>query len=276
MVSRVRGIHFSFFIALLLIAAPGFGRGLVVSPTQLGLVGKGGTIAMGVLTVASSRAEDNDVRVAIRDFTRGEDGRLKIAEADSPSHPRSCKEWLTVDRSSFVSPSSGRVELPVRARIPDLASGSYWAAILVASAAPPRSSEQGYGLQIVPQIAIPIIVTVSGTEHRDVRLISVRALRNADGAITAEALVENRGNAAVILNGAMSIDERNEELVSSDIPTTVSLPDSRSRIVTKLNYADSIDGKSVHAILRYGPKASDVLDGSGRIETVAMEAARSQ
>src|SRR6266545_7465360 len=220
--------RFSFFIALLLIAAPGFGRGLVVSPTQLGLVGKGGTVAIGVLTVASSRAEENDVRVAIRDFTRGEDGQLKIAEADSPSHSRSCKGWLTVDRSSFVSPSGGRVELPVRARIPEGASGSYWAAILVASAAPPRSSAQGYGVQIVPQIAIPIIVTVSGTEQRDLHLISVRASRISDGTITAEALVENRGNVAVILNGAVSIDEQNEELASSDVPTTVSLPGSRS------------------------------------------------
>jgi hypothetical protein len=257
---------FVSFVALLF-AAHAESRGLVVSPAQLGISAKAGETATGVITVSSSRPEENQVRVTIVDFARSEDGRLQLLSGAKP--PRSSKDWLTATQNSFVSPNAGSVTVGVRARVPADASGSYWAALVLSSVPPARGPRKNIGMELVPQIAIPIIVTVTGTEKRDIRLLETGARRVSDSSIEPYLVVENRGNAAVMLSGAFTIDRNEgtdvEELADTELPVTLSLPGARSRIAAKLSWTGAVDGLNVHAIVRYGPTPADIAEISGPI-----------
>ncbi len=244
-------------------------RGVVASPVQLGLVGQPGATVSDVILVASPREESNSIRAGLADFVKDEDGR---ARAPVPGdNLRSCSAWLTIDKAEFTTPERGRVELRVTARIPPDATGTYWATVELQALPPAGGSQKGMAVAIVPSVAVPVIVSVAGTEQRAVTVAGPVEVSVLEGAVEASVLIENSGNAAVIINGAFSLEQKSGdsgeavEVASADVSPVTSLPGSRLRVRTKVPWSGSLDGLSAHAYLRYGPGIAEGLTASASL-----------
>ncbi len=243
-------------------------RGLVVSPTQLGLVGKPGSSVAGTIVVGSSRAESNQVRVTLLDFSRDEDGR--VVERALGGEPRSCRSWLEADRTEFTSPETGRVEMRITARIPANASGSYWALAALESLPPKPKLGMGMAIQMVPRVVVPIIVTVSGTERRLVKIGGVSATK-VEGGVDTVCEIENTGNTAVLVSGAFTLERASgsgpaEEVAEAPVTAVTSLPGLKLRIKKTLAFPLPNSAYTVRAILRYGPDPADVTESAATID----------
>jgi len=250
---------------LLLIATRLDARGLVVSPAQLGIIGTAGARASGTISVSSSRQEQTQVRISIADFTRDLDGKLVEVKPDQAT--RSCKAWLEVEQREFTSPASGSVPLVVSARIPPNATGSYWAVVNLEAVPQPSSfaPRRSIGVQIVPRIAVPIIITVGGTEKISVTTLSIDLAPSTDPEGTeAAVVVENDGNTAVLLTGALALERPakpdSEEVASVDVGPVTSLPGSKVKLKGVIPFTGSTAGLQAHAYLRFGPGAEQTLE----------------
>jgi hypothetical protein len=85
-------------------------------------------------------------------------------------------------------------------------------------------------------------------------------------------LVENSGNAAVILNGAFALEKpsgrpgETVEVASADVSPVTSLPGTKLRVRANVPWAGGLDGLTLHAYLRYGPGAEETLTASATLE----------
>jgi hypothetical protein len=229
-------------------------RGLVVSPAQLLIAGKAGDTISAAIYIASSQERQSKVQATLIDFLKDEQGNFQ--EFKSNDHFRSNRTWLEVDRTEFITPKNGRIPLRVTARIPKNASGSYWAAVTIKSGQMPR-------------ISIPVVVTVQGTEQPDVAFSAPEVVQSANGLLECQSVVENKGNTAVLIRGAFSLEkqissEETEELQIAEVGPVTSLPGTRMKIKANLNWAESMDGLQVNSYLRYGPGARDIAIATGR------------
>jgi hypothetical protein len=243
---------------------------VVATPVQLGLVGRPGATVSDVIRVASPREEPNFIQASLVDFTKDEEGRTE--PPPTGGEPRSCRPWLEVDKTDFATPERGRVELRVTARIPADATGSYWTLVQLEAVPPPRASDKGMAVAIVPSVAIPVIVTVLGTERRALALAGTVQASGSEGALACSVLVENRGNAAVILNGAFALERPSGrpgeavEVASADVSPVTSLPGTKLRVRANVPWAGGLDELTLHAYLRYGPGAEETLTASATLE----------
>jgi hypothetical protein len=226
--------------------------GLVVSPEQLLIAGKAGdTISAGIY-IASSKGSQSKVQVNLIDFLKDEQGNFQ----EHNDHFRSSRIWLETDRTELITPQNGRIQLRVTARIPKDASGSYWAAVSITSGQMQR-------------ILIPVVATVQGTEQPDVAFSAPEVVQSANGLLECQSIVENKGNTAVLIRGAFSLEkqissEDTEELQIAEVGPVTSLPGTKMKIKANLNWAESMDGLQVNSYLRYGPGAGDIAIAKGR------------
>jgi hypothetical protein len=254
--------------ATLLCSGGVFGRGLVVSPSQLGLVGAAGSTVSDAIYVSSSREEKNNIRVEVTDFIRDENGEVR--EVSAAEAKRSCSAWIEVDQDSFTSPETGRVELRVTAKIPKEAEGSYWALVSFRSLPPTHPPGQANAVRIIPRIAVPVIVTVAGTEKRDLK-ISALHVTSGRGGFDAEAAVVNDGNVAVLFSGAFTLESGGAngdvtELAEAPVETSTSLPGTTTRVREHLNWNGDTAGLRLGAILRFGPGPAEVAEAGVPID----------
>jgi len=262
-----------FFLALtsaLVVRLVG-ARGLVVTPTQLGLVGKPGATVSGVIRVGAAREEKTAVKVTVTDFTKDEDGQLR--ENPPSGVARSCRNWLRVDQENFFAPGGGMAELRVTARIPADAQGSYWALVGLEVPPPPRKPGAGtLGIAVVPRVAVGVFVTADGTVKRQVRVAAITAHKKADEPVEVVATIENAGNAAVLVSGSFTLERPGTkgadtvELASKDVGPVTSLPGNRLRLRAKLDWTGSVADLQVHSYLRYGPEPEDGAESATSIE----------
>ena len=270
--SKGRFARVGLFLFSILAVSPAHGRGLLVSPTQLGLVGKAGQTTTGTIYVSSSREEKNQVSVTIADFMRDESG----AVVDAKGHSRSCMSWLDVDRASLESPEAGRVEVTVSARIPKEATGSYWAIVYLSSTPPPRSQTAPMSMRVVPRIGIPVVVTVEGTAKPKMKVIETKATHTDDG-VDIYSILENTGNSASLVSGAFALERSTakpaepEEITSKDVGPYTSLPGTRLKIKHHIEFKGSLAGVQAHAYLRYGGGAEDSAEAAVAIEEASKK-----
>ncbi len=262
-------------IALLPIAT--YGAGMVITPVQLGLVGAAGSTVRGVINVSSPRPQENRIRITFGDYLIDDRGhRTEVSPANAPA--RSCRAWLEVDQDQFVSPEQGKVPVVVSAHIPANASGSYWAEVYFQIVpAPPSFTPAGraplVGVQVLPRISIPVIVTVQGTEKYAMKIEKLDAAKTEDG-IETSVIVQNTGNAAAMISGALAVErpsttDASEELASKDIEPVTSYPGAKR--VIKLNLPLKIvDAASadLHAYFRYGPGKDQAMEASSKLQAL--------
>ncbi len=267
-----------FLLAFITILVPvvGYGAGMVISPVQLGLVGPPRSTVSGVINVSSPRPQENTVRVTFGDYTIDEEGkRTEVSAGDAGG--RSCLTWLDVDQHQFVSPERGLVAVVISAKIPADASGSYWAEAYFQSVPPPPSFAPGgrapsVGVRILPRIGIPIIVTAKGTETYGLKVNKLDAFRTSEGFQTS-VLLENTGNAAVLVSGAVALERPSpsnvpEELASKDVELVTSYPGAK-RLIKVLLPAQTVDASTeLHAYLQFGPGPERAVEAAAKMQAL--------
>jgi hypothetical protein len=254
-----------------LAASSALGRGLIVSPVQVGLNGDPGSSVSAVISVASSRSESTQVEASLGDFVKDEDGDLR--EVGPQANPRSCRSWLSLDRSDFATPETGRIAVKVSAAIPSDVTGSYWALVAFKVVPVPRGQGMGPGVTISPRVVIPVVVTVGGTETRQVEIKQATARRvSAENAIECTAVVENTGNSAVLIRGAFSLERPGEkaedtlELGLAEVGPLTSLPGSKLKVKSTIPWKLGVAGLVIQSYLRFGPGEADAAEFSTSIE----------
>lgn len=261
----------ALFLLLTPLAAPA--RGILASPVQLGLTAPPGGAASDVVKVSSSKEESNRIRALLLDFTKDEMGRIRVLE--DGQNPRSCKGWLSLDRVDFLTPERGSVEVRVTAHVPPDARGSYWALLALEVMPPPRSEGSGTGVVFIPRVAIPVIVTAAGTEERSLQVEGFRAAYNG-AEVVAELSVRNTGNAALLLQGAFTVEKPApegsvpEEVASAEPDPSTAYPGATLRIRGKVNLPLPQPGLSAHAYFRYGPEPSQAVEASSEVEGLPL------
>ena len=263
---------FSLLLAIAALSTPAFAAGIVITPVQLGLAGAAGSTVSGVINVSTPRVQDNRIRVTFGDYVIDDQGaRTEVAAAGT----RSCGKWLEVDQDQFMSPERGSVPIVITARIPRDAAGSYWAAAYFEVLPKPpsfdpakRADRPALGMQAVPRIGVPVIVTVTGTEKYETKVQTISA-RRVDQGIEANVVVQNTGNAAVLLSGAIALErgssDVSEEIASRDIESVTSYPGSNRILKVVFPAVEPTDGLDVHAYLRYGPGPQQAVEGVARL-----------
>ncbi len=227
---------------------------LTVSPEQLLITAKAGDTVPGAIYVASSHARQKKIQVSIIDFLKDEQGNFQ--EFKYNDHLRSGRTWLEVDQTEFITPQDGQIQLRVTARIPIGASGSYWAAIDIASGQ-------------VSLASIPVVITVQGTEQPDLVISAPEVVRLANGVLECHSFVENKGNTAVLIRGAFTLEkhvssENTEGWQIAEVGPLTSLPGTKMKIKGSLNWAESLDGLQVNSYLRYGARPGDIAIAKGK------------
>lgn len=263
-------------LALALLPLPAGAAGIVISPVQLGLVGAPGTTVSGVINVSSPRPQENRIEVSFGDYAVDAAGKRDEVTNAQPG-ARSCRNWLDVEQNQFVSPERGTVPVVITAHIPANASGSYWAAVYFAVVPTPPSFDPSVkkpviGLQMLPRIGVPVIVTVKGTEKFEIKVAKISAKRT-DAGLDVSVVVRNTGNAAVMISGALALERGSsnvpEELASKDIDAVTSYPGSDRVIRTTLPPVAANDGSvDLHAYLRYGRAAGQSVEASSRLAAI--------
>jgi hypothetical protein len=258
----------------LVLAGRADGRGLLVSPSQVGLAGEPGTTVSETIYVSSSREEKNFVQVGISDFTRDENGQVR--EIAAAGAPRSCREWLEVDRMNFTSPEQGRIQLTVRGRIPQGAAGSYWALVTLKSIPPPRQGGSGHGFRVVPRVAIPVIITALSGEERTMKISELKVVSATPRELSVEAILENHGNVAVLFNGAFTLNStdangRLTELAEAPVDMAMSLPGTRSRVRGTIAWDGTLDGLRLQSIFRFGPDQKDIVEAGVNVDAERID-----
>jgi hypothetical protein len=264
-----RNVSLLYASAFLITAGHAFARGMLVTPVQAGLTGAAGTTVTTTVTVSSARPEDTQIRATVTDFRRAIDGTIQ--EIPAAEAARSCRAWIEIDQREFVSPKSGTIPLVVTAHIPKEASGSYWA-LLQLDAVPAsesimrQKSGTQLGFQVVPRVAVPIVVTVSGTGTVSIVSRDLVAKRRDDGKLDITQTVENTGTVAVMLSGAFAVEHKGttandaEELASVDVGPATSLPGAKLRITGLVDWKGDAASTVAHAYLRYGSGPNDTVE----------------
>jgi hypothetical protein len=125
---------------------------------------------------------------------------------------------------------------------------------------------------VVPRVLVPVIVTVTGTEKRAVKIGQVRAQRLDDGSgLACEALLENAGNVAVLVNGGFTLEQRTPgqaelELAEASVGPVTSLPGTKMTVKGRIGWPKSMAGLAVRSLLRFGPDPRDVTESAVLIE----------
>lgn len=103
-----------------------------------------------------------DLRIV--DLTQGPNGLWKPIEADDPaadaSNLRSCRSWLTLERTRVDLPPLQRAPVRVQIRVPTGTWGYYFAGIVASMQ--PRTDIEGYGAGLGLDFLVPVILHVQG------------------------------------------------------------------------------------------------------------------
>lgn len=163
------------------------------------------------------------VSISVSPFTIDEHGKPRSCEC---AEARSIRSWGDVSEHRLALESGQRDRVVLRLSVPADASGSYWGAVLIDIDETPRQS----GARIRSRIAIPVFVTVRGTESRRIELGTLTAFKSGDG-IVVEGSVTNRGNVVLHAPLALAVESGSQsdpvELASIDDAILVVLPEGR-------------------------------------------------
>jgi hypothetical protein len=204
-----------FFVIGLLATPWALAADLGITPPRLALNASPGGAVVATVTVLTTASTDQQVAVAVRDWTMSIDGELTYLPAGSTA--TSTAQWLNLEAEEFVLGAGGSRELRIEARIPDGAEGTHHAMVFF-TVVPPSNETTGVGVTTTTRVGLTVYVTVTGTERSGSELVD---LYQPDEA-TLAAVVVNTGNTVMRLGGAVEIRDESGDVVRSlpvpDVP----------------------------------------------------------
>jgi hypothetical protein len=204
-------------ILLILLSLVGFAQAadIGLSPPRLEFTVEPGETVTETVTLLTDAVEDQQMQVAIEDFTldpAGEISTLPAGSLDSSSSP-----WITPELTDFVLAGGDGKEFRVSITVPNDASleGTYHAMVFF-TVVPPPSEASGIGVVTTTRIGLTIYVTVASTETNTSELVDF--FQDDDKTMTFA--VANTGNTVMRLGG--QIELRNE---AGETKYVVEVPD---------------------------------------------------
>ena len=259
--------------AALVVAASAFlcvrallATGILLTPSQMGMIVKPGETATETFRVAPSRVEKTQVRVRIVDFDKTSAGETLEGKAGDPE--RSCAGWVRVEPVAFETADSGWTDVRISVTVPPGAKGSYWALAIFQAEAGAKEIAKGQMLAFRPQLYAPLVVTVAGTEQRRAKIENLKAVVLPDGRIDVTADMTNTGNTALMPSGSWVVERPGagsapgEELLEKELASFLLLPAHLFKVHETLSKPEvpGAGGLAVRAYVRYGAEAGEVLE----------------
>ena len=149
--------------------------------------------------------------------------------------PRSCAEWIELDRTQIELPAGESTEVSFTVTVPSETEGSHWAVLFVETEPEPLGeapeTETGIAIGIIEKWRYAIIFseTVPGTEEPDATINSLKIRQDrGSGLVNVTLDFENTGNVIIrdVTGSIDLIDQTGEILDSVAIPTFRILPGS--------------------------------------------------
>lgn len=240
--------------------------GILLTPSQMGMIVKPGETATETFRVAPSRVEKTQVRVRIVDFDKTTAGETLEGKAGDPE--RSCAGWVRVEPVSFETADSGWTDVRISVTVPPGAKGSYWALAIFQAEAGAKEISKGQLLAFRPQLFAPLVVTVAGTEQRHAKVENLKAVVLPDGRIDVTADMTNTGNTALMPSGSWVVERSaagsapGEELEEKELASFLLLPAHTFKMHETLAKPEGsgTGALGVRAYMRYGAEAGEVLE----------------
>lgn len=264
--SSTAGVTLAAAVSVLLLVGALHATGILLTPSQMGMIVKPGETATETFRVAPSRVEKTQVRVRIVDFDKSPAGETVEGKTGDPE--RSCAGWVRVEPVAFETADSGWTDVRVSVTVPPGAKGSYWALAIFQAEAGAKEIAKGQMLAFRPQLFAPLVVTVAGTEQRRAKVENLKASLLPDGRIDVTADVTNTGNTALMPSGSWVVEHPaagsgpGEELLEKELGSFLLLPAHSFKVRETLPRpgAPGTAGLAVRAYIRYGAEAGEVLE----------------
>ncbi len=239
--------------------------GVMAQPANLYLSAERGSIVRSEITL-SPTSGDTAVSIALAPFTIDERGQPRSCQCRMD---RTLAGWGDVSTHGVSLTAGRRQSVTLELTVPASAEGSYWGVVLV-------EIEQ---TEVRSRLAIPVFLTVRGTEAPAVRLRELKAFRTKPNEIVVTGTVFDEGNTIVHSAPLFVVEEGSAsapvELASREDGVLTILPDGRRafRLTINGDFPDP-DVLRVTAWLRSGGKgggteaacrvsASPGCDGAG-------------
>ncbi len=247
-------------VVLALFAASSSARaiGVLAQPINFYLTGDAGS-TLAARVWLSPTAGDAVASLSVTSFTVDQQGKPASCEGRLD---RSVVPWTSLSTHRLLLRSGGSEPLDLKLEIPLAAVGTYWGAVMmdVEPAAPDHL------LPVRSRLAIPLFVTVRGTEAARVRIEELHAFRSAEGDVLVNAMIVNDGNTVLHSPVLLSVEAGDRsapiELASLEDTVVTVLPGNRRAIRLLIRGDFGADRKlRVGAWIRFGRSASEVVEG---------------
>jgi hypothetical protein len=216
-------------LGILLSAAAGpaavFAKGISVSPAHLFADVKAGDEWSQTIAVSPADATRTRVSVSVDAFVLDADGNPQRGSRSGATAD------LAVETREVVLDGGRRESVTVRCRVPETAAGTLWAVVLFEAEPVERPGAGDKPVLVVTRLAVPVFLTVSGTERRDLRILGLDVVSATAGRVDVSARVRNEGNAVLRPTGLWTVEEapggaEPVELATADVEPAVILPGS--------------------------------------------------
>jgi len=255
---------------LVLPALPALGKGLLVSSNGIfAVVPAGGTLVRQI-TLTPTDLSPTLVRVRVEPFDVDADGRPEHGPGRRVSAQRVARVEA-IPRRLLLENGHPEV-LEVRCPSPE-EGGSSWAVILLDLEPVRMRGQDGSLSDVTARVAVPVFVTVEGTQRPDLRIERISAVLVGPDRIAWEAQLENRGNTVLKFSGTFAVEEKGEELATRDLEDVLILPGFHRRIRGVVSgdfrVAKEISGR---LWIRFGSRAGDVIQADCAVPASAETA----
>lgn len=235
--------------------------GILAQPANFYLNAAAGSVVEAQLTLFPT-ASDFAVAISLSPFTIDDHGQPRICRCRSD---RALVEWTDLSVNRLLLLPGNRNVVTIRIAVPPTAEGTYWSAVLIDGDV--ASPVGGVGASVRPRLAIPVFISVEGTDFADVKLGQLAAFRDSDGSVVVSGTVRNSGNtlvhAPLILAVEDDPDSSPVELASVENAVITVLPGGkrvfRLRIAGEFAAARAL---RVTAWVRFGSAPAAVAEGS--------------
>lgn len=252
--------------ALLVLALPALADGLLVAPSNIRAnLPAGGKLVRQIILTPTDRRPVR-VRVTIEPFILDEEGTPDHGPGKTPVSSRVAGLEVAPRELQLEGGSPGVLE--VRCTAPPELRGTSWAAVLIDVETAGLTQERGRATIVITRVAVPVFVTVEGTERPDLTIEGLKAQWSPRGGIEFDAVLENRGNTVLRASGAWAAEKGSLELASEDFEEIVILPGFRRRLHGDLGGALG-DARPIsgHLWVRFGPGAGRVVDAQCEVDS---------
>jgi hypothetical protein len=250
------------------------GGGLVVRPAHVELTAGRDRGVSTRLLVTGSASGRTRFRIRVEDFVLSDDGTPD--RRDGVSGARSARPWLLVDPTEAVAEGGAATTVLVHVSLPENASGSYWALLVIEGEASAVEAE-GREVRVAPRILVPLTVRAEATGQAVLAKPALDIVRADGGTCSVRLSVENSGDVALRPRASLTVFARREggsvALAREEIPGFLSLPHSVRTFHRETACGEpGASGVGVYGVVRWGESDGEKTESVAALRPESVRA----